>query len=38
MKEVLLRCNKTTTYIEHKHRNTETRALINACNVEKQYH
>ena len=28
----------TTTYIEHKYRNTVTSVLIHPQNVEKQYH
>ena len=38
MKKIILKGNTTTTYIENKHRNTRTSALIHPRNVEKQFH
>ena len=38
MKKIILKGNMATTYIEHKHKNTGTRVLINPQNIEKQYH
>ena len=36
--KIILKDNITTTYIEHKNRNTGTGVLIHPQNVEKQYH
>ena len=36
--KIILKDNITTTYIEHKNRNTGTSVLIHPQNVEKQYH
>ena len=38
MKKIILKGNITTTYIENKHNNTGTSALIPPQNVENQYH
>ena len=37
-KKTILKGNITTTYIEHKHKNTGNSVLIYPQNVEKQYH
>ena len=37
-KKIILKDNITTTYVEHKHKDTRTPALIYPQNVEKQYH
>ena len=36
MKKIILKDNITTTYIENKHKNNETSALIHPRNVEQQ--
>ena len=38
MKKIILKGNMTTTYIEHRHKNTGTSVLIHPQNLEKQYH
>ena len=35
--KIILKGNRTTTYIEHKNRNTGTSVLIHPQNAEKQY-
>ena len=37
-KNIILKGNITTTYIEHRHKNTQTSVLTHPPNVEKQYH
>ena len=37
-KKIILKGNITTTYIEHKHKNTVTSFLIYTQSVDKQYH
>ena len=38
MKNIILKGNMTTTYIEHQHKNAGTSVLIHPHNVEKQNH
>ena len=38
MKKIILKGKITTTYIEHKHKNTGTNVLIHLQNVEKYNH